>query len=160
MKRHRLATRRPTHPYALIVTTALAVATFWSLFALPLARGESPPNGGASLPNNVVLNVVPREILFFSAQAGVWTSIRLDAGERILQRKADGNVAAVVTNQRAIGFSAVLNVAHEVRLPDDETLEAFTVEGNVATLLTRRRALGFSTATGKWADVERFQLGR
>lgn len=128
-----------------------------AVLALLLAR--SPALAG-SVPSNVALHLIPREVLLFSAQAGTWTSVRLDAGERILQRGADGNVAAIVTSQRAIGFSAVLNVTHEVRLPEDESLEAFRVEGNVATLLTRRRALGFSAATGKWAEVERFQLGR
>ena len=87
---------------------------------LAFAFALSPAMAG-SAPTNVALHVVPREILFFSAPAGVWTSVRLDAGERVLQRGADGNVAAIVTSQRAIGFSA---------------------------------------ATGKWADVERFQLGR
>ncbi len=112
------------------------------------------------VPNNVALYVITREVLFFSATAGVWTSVRLDAGERILQRGADTNVAAVITNQRAIGFSALQNITHEIRLPDDETVESFKVEGNVATTLTRRRALGFSAFTGKWSDVERFQPGR
>ena len=109
---------------------------------------------------NVALYVIPREILFFSVQGGVWTSVRLDAGERILQREADGNVAAVLTSQRAIGFSAVLNATHEIRVTEDETLENFKVEGNVATLLTKRRAIGFSADTGKWADIQRFQPGR
>lgn len=129
------------------------------LAILAFAFALSPAMAG-SVPSNVALHVIPREILFFSAQAGVWTSVRLDAGERILQRGADGNVAAIVTSQRAIGFSAVLNVIHEIRLPEEENLEAFKAEGNVATLLTRRRALGFSAATGKWSEVERFQLGR
>jgi hypothetical protein len=109
---------------------------------------------------NVALYAMPREILFFSVQGGVWTSVRLDAGERILQRGADGNVAAVLTSLRAIGFSAVLNAAHEIRVTDDETLENFKVEGNVVTMLTKRRAIGFSADTGRWADIERFQLGR
>jgi hypothetical protein len=109
---------------------------------------------------NVALYVIPREILFFSVQGGVWTSVRLDAGERILQRGADGNVAAVVTSLRAIGFSAVLNATHEIRVTEDETLDQFKVEGNVATLLTKRRAIGFSADTGKWADIQRFQPGR
>lgn len=139
--RSRIARRSP----------ALGIPALLFAFSLALA---------ASAPTNVALHVVPREILFFSAPAGVWTSVRLDAGERVLQRGADGNVAAIVTSQRAIGFSAVLNVVHEIRLPEEENLEAFKVEGNAATLLTRRRALGFSAATGKWADVERFQLGR
>jgi hypothetical protein len=109
---------------------------------------------------NVALYVIPREILFFSVQGGVWTSVRLDAGERILQRGADGNVAAVVTSLRAIGFSAVLNATHQIRVTEDETLDQFKVEGNVATLLTKRRAIGFSADTGKWADIQRFQPGR
>ena len=39
------------------------------------AAAEAPP-----LERNVILHVVPREALFFSAQSGVWTSVRLEAG--------------------------------------------------------------------------------
>lgn len=113
-----------------------------------------------AVETNVALHVIPRELLFFSAQASQWTSIRLDPGERILQRGAEGNVAAVVTSRRAFGFSAALNVTDEIGLPPEETLEAFQVEGNVVTLLTRRRAIGFSAAIGRWVQIERFQLGR
>lgn len=119
-----------------------------------------PLGSPAQTPNNVAMHVIPREVLFFGAQAGVWTSVRLDAGERVLQRGADTNVAAVFTSQRLIGFSAVLNTVHETRVPDDETLEAFKVEGNVVTAITKRRALGFSAATGRWSEVDRFQIGR
>lgn len=109
---------------------------------------------------NVALVLIPREILFFSAQAGQWTSVRLEAGERILQRGADGNVAAVVTSQRAIGFSAVLNITQELRVPEEETLETFKVQGNMANFVTRRRAYGYSAFIGKWAIIDRFQLGK
>lgn len=131
----------------------------WSVLILSiLAGGASQPAVAAGeAPANVALYVVPREILFFSAQAGAWSSVRLDAGERVLQRGADGNVAAVVTSQRAIGFSAVLNAIHEIRVTEDETLENFKAEGNVVTILTRRRAVGFSAATGKWTEMDRFQ---
>jgi|GEM_PF-744887 len=137
----------------LLVSPALALALY-------LGGVGPPPALAEGVPNNVALHIIPREVLFFSAATGMWTSVRLDAGERVLQRGAGTNVAAVITNQRAIGFSALQNVTHEIRLPDDETLETFKVEGNVATALTRRRALGFSAATGKWADIERFQPGR
>lgn len=136
-----------------LVSPALVASLSLWCFGQSLAQAEG-------VPNNVALFVITREVLFFSATAGVWTSVRLDAGERILQRGADTNVAAVITNQRAIGFSALQNITHEIRLPDDETVESFKVEGNVATTLTRRRALGFSAFTGKWSDVERFQPGR
>ncbi len=109
---------------------------------------------------NVALQVVTREILLFSAPFGVWTSIRLDAGERILQRGADGNVAVVVTSSRAVGFSGILNAVDQLRLPQDEGVEHFQVGGNLGTVLTRQRALGFSALTGKWHAVDRFYLGR
>ena len=113
----------------------------------------------AETDKNAFLYVIPREILFYSAQAGQWASVRLDPGERIFHRGADGNVAAVVTSKRAIGFSAALNTVHEIGLPEEETLEAFKVDGNAATVLTRRRAIGFSAQMGKWTAIERFQLG-
>jgi hypothetical protein len=153
MSDRQLTAVRHVLPIRRIVRSAVILAILAAFLIHPAAYA-------GAIPTNVALYVISREILFFSAQAGVWTSVRLDAGERILQRGAEGNVAAVVTSQRAIGFSAVLNVAHEIRLTEDETLETFKTEGNVATLLTRRRAIGFSAATGKWAEIERFQLGR
>lgn len=129
------------------------------LFVLCLLAGMGAAEAGEA-PTNVVLLMIPREILFFSGTSGQWTSVRLDAGERIIQGRADGNVSAVVTSQRILGFSANLNQLDELRLPEDETLEAFRVEGNVASILTRRRALGFSAITGRWTEVERFLIGR
>jgi hypothetical protein len=129
-------------------TLALCVVLFGPTFGF-----------AAETDKNAFLYVIPREILFFSAQAGQWASVRLDPGERIFHRGADGNVAAVVTSKRAIGFSAALNALHEIGLPEEETLEAFKVEGNAATVLTRRRAIGFSAQMGKWTAIERFQLG-
>jgi hypothetical protein len=119
-----------------------------------------PVDTPAQSPNNVALHIIPREVFFFGAQGGTWTSVRLDAGERVLQRGADTNVAAVFTSQRLIGFSAVLNTVHEIRVPEDETLEGFKVDGNVVTAITRRRALGFSAVTGRWSEADRFQIGR
>jgi len=129
-----------------------------TMCAMPLV--SSAASSDEEMLRNVAMVLIPREILFFSAQAGQWTSVRLEAGERILQRGADGNVAAVVTSQRAIGFSAALNVAQEVRVSEEENLETFKVEGNMANFVTRRRAYGFSAFTGTWATIDRFQLGK
>jgi len=128
-----------------------------TIWAVPLVSSAASDD---ETLRNVALVLIPREILLFSAQAGQWTSVRLEAGERILQRGADGNVAAVLTSQRAIGFSAALNVAQELRVPEEETLETFKVEGNMANFVTRRRAYGFSAFTGTWATMDRFQLGK
>jgi hypothetical protein len=129
--------------------------------ALALVVALSPLRASSEdTPTNVALHVLSRELLVFSAPHGAWTSIRLDAGERILHRGAEGNVAAAVTSSRAIGFSGPLNAVDELRLPQDESVEQFMVEGNLAAILTRQRALGFSAFTGKWQAVERFYLGR
>jgi hypothetical protein len=128
-----------------------------TLWAVPLVSSAASDD---ETLRNVALVLIPREILFFSAQAGQWTSVRLEAGERILERGADGNVAAVLTSQRAVAFSAALNVTQELRVSQDETLEAFKVEGNMANFVTRRRAYGFSAFTGTWAVIDRFQLGK
>ncbi len=129
-----------------------------TICAVPLVSAAASSDEEAL--RNSALVLLPREVLFFSAQAGQWTSVRLEAGERILQRGADGNVAAVVTSQRAIGFSAALNTTQEIRVTEEETLEAFKVEGNMANFVTRRRVYGFSAFTGTWAVIERFQLGK
>ncbi len=139
-----------------ITLTVVSLAILPVLVASP-ASSASPDD---ETLRNVALVSVPREIFFFSAQAGQWTSVRLDAGERILQRGADGNVAAVLTSRRAIAFSAMLNASQELSLPEDETLESFKVEGNQANFVTRRRVYGFSAYTGRWAALDRFQLGR
>jgi hypothetical protein len=134
----------------------------WCVAAsLPAAEADDvDETQNLAFSSNVGLIVIPREILFFSAQAGAWTSIRLDPGERILRRAASGDVAAVVTSLRAIGFSAPLNVTDEIRVPEEEGLNVLRVTGELATALTRRRALGYSAYTGKWTPIDRFLLGR
>ena len=137
------------------------LAVLWCVAtALPEAIAQEGETPSATFPTNVALFVIPREVLFFGAQAGAWTSVKLDPGERVLRRASDGNVAVVVTSLRAIGFSAPLNATDEIRVPDDENIEAFKVTGDLATVLTRRRALGFSAFTGRWTPIDRFQLGR
>jgi hypothetical protein len=134
---------------------ALAAAFF------ALAAAVTPSEGADAGQNdqNVVLYVVVREALFFSAQSGTWTSVRLDAGERVVHRGTGENVALIVTDLRMVGYSSPLSVAAEIpfRPRADDGVEVVTVAGNVATVLTRRRAYGFSAFTGRWEVVERFQ---
>lgn len=98
MIRRHLAFVRPLFP-------TRRIALWVRILAIPGATFIHPAIAADETLRNVALYVIPREILFFSVQGGVWTSVRLDAGDRILQRGADGNVAAVMS-LRAIGFSA------------------------------------------------------
>lgn len=129
-------------------------------FVLAVSAFSTRPAQAAEIQTNVGLHLSFREILFFSAPTGQWIPVRLDPGEKVLQRGADGNVAAAVTSLRAIGFSGQLGATDEVRLTDEDALETLRVEGNIATLLTKRRALGFSAFTAKWASVDRAFPGR
>jgi hypothetical protein len=131
-------------PLLLATTLVLAVSAV-------SARPAQP----AEIQSNVGLHLSFREILFFSAPTGQWVPVRLDPGEQVLQRGADGNVAAVVTSLRAIGFSGPIGAMDEIRLTDEDTLDTLRVEGNIATVLTKRRALGFSAFTAKWVGVDR-----
>lgn len=124
--------------------------------------GAARPAPAAEAPRpqvNVMLHVVTREALFFSAQSGTWTSVRLEAGERVLNQGTGDNVAVVVTDLRAVGFSSLLSVAADIpiRASGEDTVEAVVTSGNAASLLTRRHVYGFSAFTGRWAAQDRFQ---
>lgn len=131
------------------------------LTALPIIAGAAQAAAAEALrPEvNVILHVVPRELLFFSAQSGTWTAVRLEAGERVISRGTGENVALVVTDLRAVGFSSLLSVAAEIpiRAGSEDAVEAVVTTGNAASVLTRRHAYGFSAFTGRWAAAERFQ---
>lgn len=108
MIRHHPPTVRDLSPAGRIARSVLLLVILGGAFFHPaIVAGETL--------KNVALYVISREILFFSAQTGLWTSARLDAGERILQRGTDGDVAVVVTSQRAIGFSAATDKWTDVK---------------------------------------------
>jgi hypothetical protein len=138
------------------MTLAIGLAVLWGLAgrAVPASAAESSPAEG-----DVIFHVVQRELLFFSAQSGTWTSVRLEAGERVLQRATGENVALAVTDTRAVAFSALLSVAAEIPIKagSEDAVEVVAARGNAASVLTRRHAYGFSAVTGQWAAVQRFQ---
>jgi hypothetical protein len=98
----------PPSPVAIVRRPfpARRIARWVLILAIPGAAFIHPAIAADETLKNVALHLIPREILFISVQGGVWTSVRLDAGERIPQRGLDGNVAAVLTSLHAIGFSA------------------------------------------------------
>ena len=138
-------------PFAVTSRPALLAAAL----AIAITAISPRPALAAEVQSNVGFYLSLREILFFSAQVGAWTAVRLDPGERVLNQGVDGNVAAVVTSLRVIGFSGLLNSADEFRILGEDPVESLRVEGNVATLLMKRRALGFSAFTARWASIDR-----
>jgi len=147
------ATRQDRQAWLALAALVLALGVPAACPVTAAAAETAPPE------TNVVLHVVPRELLFFSAQSGTWTSVRLEAGERVLHRGTGGNVALVVTDMRAVAFSGALSVAVQIpiRAGSEDAVEAVVTTGNAASTLTRRHAYGFSALTGEWAVTERFQ---
>jgi len=137
----------------------LAISLVGALMLVGIKGGLAQGAEASRSEVNVILQVVTREALFFSAQSGTWTSVRLEAGERVLHRGTGDNVAIVVTDLRAVGFSSILSVAVEIpaRAAGEDAVEAVVAAGNAASVLTRRHAYGFSAITGRWTAAERFQ---
>jgi len=145
--------RQDRQPWLALAALALAVGAPAACPVTAAAAETAPPE------TNVILHVVPRELLFFSAQSGTWTSVRLEAGERVLHRGTGDTVALVVTDMRAVAFSGPLSVAVQIpiRAGSEDAVETVVTTGNAASVLTRRHAYGFSALTGEWAVTERFQ---
>lgn len=102
------------------------------------------------VPTAVILLVREDALFAFSGVTGRWTSLDLAIGERLLVKKAIGNVAVAITNQRTLGYSGLTGFWAAEKLEVGESLEGIEIEGNVAAILTNKRVLGFSARTGTW----------
>ncbi|MEJ2034389.1 MAG: hypothetical protein P8Y63_15455 [Deltaproteobacteria bacterium] len=114
---------------------------------------------GATLPDYgdsddyevpVILLVQKDEIRAFSGLTGNWVSLALKIGERLVDNRADGNIAFAVTNQRALGFSALTGLWAAVDLEIGESLRSIEFGKDAVAVLTNKRVLGFSAQTGMW----------
>ena len=68
-----------------VVATAARVLVFAGMLALSLTVFGATAAWAAEIRTNVAIYLSLREILFFSAETGAWTAVRLDPGERVLQ---------------------------------------------------------------------------
>ncbi|MBI4595565.1 MAG: hypothetical protein HY730_04210 [Candidatus Tectomicrobia bacterium] len=107
-----------------------------------------------TVPTELMLLVREREVLVFDGVRGTWVAENILSGERVIDRKADGHVAVVVTNYRVLGYSADTNFWASIRLISGEGFISLAVQDNVATVVTGHRALGFSARRGQWIETK------
>jgi len=128
---------------------AKAIIFFTILFAAFL------PFAGYSheIETEVIIAVKDDKILAFSAVKNRWVHKSLRSSEKVVSKKAHGNIGIIVTTKQILGFSVITDHWTTKDLKIDEELEEIMVEGNVATVITDQRVIAFSAHNGQWKDA-------
>ena len=100
---------------------------------------------------DVIIVTKDDKIVAFSGQNKDWIPHNLKLKEKVLLKKAHGNVGVVITNERVYGFSAITGTWNIVELLLNEEIKELQAEGNVATVVTDQRIFGFNSHTGLWS---------
>jgi hypothetical protein len=101
---------------------------------------------------DVIIVIDGDQLVAFSGQNKNWVSHNLKLKEKVLLKKAHGNVGVVITNERLYGFSAMGGKWNVVDLLINEQIKDLQAEGNVATVVTDQRIFGFNAHTGLWSE--------
>ena len=110
------------------------------------------PNDSDEIDTEVIIKETKHEILAFSAYESNWVSISRKLSEKVIRKKAAGNIGIVATTKRLLGFSVMTGQWTTEYLTMNEEIQEITVEGNVATVNTNKRLIGFSAHTGEWIE--------
>lgn len=127
-------------------TSFILVMTLW-LACSPFSSYSK------KIDTEVILTEKDDKILAFSAQGNHWVPEYKRLSERIIRKKAQGNIGIVVTTKRIIGFSVITDQWTSEDLKLNEIIEEILVEGNVATMTTNIRVIGYSAHTGQWVEA-------
>ena len=124
------------------------------IFFMTLLLAWSPSSSYSNeIDTEVILTEQDDKILAFSARENHWVSEYKRLSEKILRKKARGNIGIVVTTKRIIGFSVITDHWTTEDLKLNEIIEEILIEGNVATMMTNIRVIGFSAHTGQWIQA-------
>lgn len=104
------------------------------------------------ITTDVIIVIEGGKIVAFSSQNKNWVPRSLKLKERVVSKKAHGNVGVVVSNERLYGFSALTGKWDVVELLINEEIKDLQAEGNVATVVTDQRIFGFNAHTGIWSE--------
>jgi hypothetical protein len=105
------------------------------------------------METEVIIAVKNGKILAFSAVKNRWVHKSLRSSEKVVSKKAQGNIGIVVTTKQILGFSVITDRWTTKDLKIDEEFEELMVEGNVATVITDQRVIGFSAHNGQWSEA-------
>jgi hypothetical protein len=105
------------------------------------------------IDTEVIIAVKDDKILVFSAVTNRWVHKNLRSNEKVVSKKAHGNIGIVVTTKRMLGFSVMTDRWTTKDLKIDEELEEMMVESNVVIIITNQRVIGFSAHNGQWKEA-------
>jgi hypothetical protein len=105
------------------------------------------------IDTEVIIAVKDDKILAFSAVKNRWVHKSLRSSEKVVSKKAHGNIGIVVTTKQILGFSVITDHWTTKDLKIDEELEEIMVEGNVATVITDKRVIAYSALNDQWQEA-------
>lgn len=117
---------------------------------------EKPPDPDlVHVADRLVLVALPARLAAFSADAGSWQELSLGPGEKPLDIRMQGNVAAAITPRRAIGFSPRSGGFVEFPLTPTEVVERSTLSDDSITLILPNRVIVLQAGDKQWRSLNR-----
>lgn len=106
------------------------------------------------MPKQVHLVIEGKRLVASNARFSRFDDLKLNAGERIIEKSVGEAAIAVFTNQRIIGYG-VLSGWRFLDTHADEKLRELSVEDFAALVVTTKRVLNFNGETGVWGERRR-----
>lgn len=107
-----------------------------------------------AIPKQVHLVIEGKRLVASNARFSRFDDLKLNAGERIIEKDVDKAAIVLFTNQRIIGYG-VLSGWRFLATHADEKLKELSAEDFAALVITTKRTLNFNGQTGVWGERRR-----
>jgi len=128
-----------------VVKAALAV----SLLLLLGSAAAAQPRDEVPLADVLQILELDRQLLAVDARGGGEIALRLNLGEQVLWKQAQGRVGFALTDERIVAVATGSAAWQQLDLQNGEDVYGHAVLGDrVGLLVTSRRAIGFDAGSG------------
>jgi hypothetical protein len=103
---------------------------------------------------HLVIMLTDERIVAFGTDTGGFFHTRLPIDESVIEKAAEGRVAAAVTRNRAYGFSSYRRGAAEIRFRRQETIVSLKTTYNKVTLQTTERLIALEAEDAVWHQFD------
>jgi len=107
------------------------------------------------IEKQLFLIVEKDEVIASNTMLGRFDQLKLKAREKMLDHRASGAVAVVVTNRRFAAYGVLHGAWNSRRTQAEEQVLSLEVADFSATLVTNQRILNFSGRRGAWSEISR-----
>ena len=120
----------------------------------PLKINEKRYTPEILLASHLIVMLTKERIVTFGTDTGGFFQTRMPIGESVVDRAADGRVAAVVTPKRAFGFSSYRRGTAEIRFRLQETPVSLKSTYTTVTLRTSQRLITLEAGDAVWREFD------